>query len=266
MFKKNLTKRIVSRNKKENQASRLVNQLKNHQDSAPTDILTHETYSCENLRGAQLEGLNLSATVFCDANLSYANLARVSVHGGTTEPPQELKVHFAGANLSHAILQCADLRRCYFLDSNLIGADFRGADLSAAEFSNAKLQRADFRGANLTDADLSGCFLANTKLDGAIFHRTNLQNATLSKHQVQTLNLTQEQLRVIKTRDIPSRKKYTIYQYSLDNRQVGVYTSFADMERKTGFPKKHIRISCELEYGRCSFHNYYWSYVPIRQQ
>jgi hypothetical protein len=82
------------------------------------------------------------------------------------------KCDLAGANLSGAKLNRADLsetnlRNADLSWANLNGAGLVGTDLSNADLSNANLSWSDLRGANLTEATLTRANLTGAKLGGA---------------------------------------------------------------------------------------------------
>lgn len=232
-----------------------------------------ETYSCEVLKGAQFEGRDLSRVFFYDADLSYANLARVRVHVQNPESPHELHPHFAGAKLRHANMHHADLRYCCFRCTDLGGADLRGADLRGAMFYEAKITNTDLRGSDLTDAVFEDCSFYKTHFDGAILQGASFNNVTMWESQVRKLALTKEQLEGIRIQtqlptDIPvkigtERKSQIVFQYTPKGELVGVYSSLAEMHRKTGFKKNLVRMSCEAPFKSIGISSHYWSYELI---
>lgn len=107
----------------------------------------------------------------------------------------DLRLNFAGANLSHVDLSYADLKEANLGATNLSYANLRGADLrytnlSAANCSNSILCNANLRGANLSGADLSHADLQYTDLSlanciNATLNETNLSYAFLHSTKVQ---------------------------------------------------------------------------------
>lgn len=98
--------------------------------------------------GADLISLTAWEADLSGADLSRANMYKVSLSGA----------NLSGANLSRAVLWGADL----------VDTDLRGADLSGATFIEAFLMEADLRGANLTNANLYRAVLDDADLTGAI--------------------------------------------------------------------------------------------------
>jgi len=94
------------------------------------------------LRGAELNELNLSRTCFAHSNLEGASL---------------LETKLVGATMSDTILRYTDLTR----------ADLRGANLTNADLTGAQLNGTVLLGANLTNAQL-----ADTTLRGVIADHT----------------------------------------------------------------------------------------------
>ena len=70
--------------------------------------------------------------------------------------------------------ECADLRRTWFVGSELQGSNFRGANLRGSLFDNSDLQ-----GALLHYAHIQGAYFATVKLDGAELMGARLEGATL---------------------------------------------------------------------------------------
>jgi len=104
------------------------------------------------LRGADLEGFNLSEVHLASSDLSGADLR---------------KAKLVRADLRNAQLTGARLR-----DADLCGANLKGTGLSEADLSGTDLIRADLGyafliGANLYQADLSDANLEGAELEGA---------------------------------------------------------------------------------------------------
>lgn len=72
-----------------------------------------------------------------------------------------------GIDLSEGNFENIDLSR-----ANLVRVNFAGADLSGAILSKAKLDRASFAGANLSGAKILGVDLSQVNLDGAKYDST----------------------------------------------------------------------------------------------
>jgi len=97
------------------------------------------------IRGCQLQKINLSNTDLKEAKLQYSNL-------------------------TGAILEKADLNNAKLLETNLQSANLKNTNLSGAGLLESNLQFADLENANLEGAQLN---------EGTIFNQTNLKGAKL---------------------------------------------------------------------------------------
>ena len=91
--------------------------------------------------------------------------------------------YLEGANLSRANLKGADLSRAYLRYADLKGADLscadlKGADLSDADLCGANLSRAYLKYADLSRAYLKGAYLKDADLSDADLYGANLSCAT----------------------------------------------------------------------------------------
>ena len=87
--------------------------------------------------------------------------------------------------LSGAALEHADLRKVFFLESDLRRANLMSARLDAAILRKANVAGSNLRhavldGADLCRADLSGADLRDASLAGAFLNRADLRGADLS--------------------------------------------------------------------------------------
>ncbi|MFB9180408.1 pentapeptide repeat-containing protein [Dactylosporangium sucinum] len=107
--------------------------------------------TCANLRGAVLDGVDLTQADFTGADLQGASLRGADL----------TQADLTGADLRGAHLDDADLTQADLSGSDARGASFRGADLGQADLVGADLREADFITASViqadfTDADLRG--------------------------------------------------------------------------------------------------------------
>jgi hypothetical protein len=109
---------------------------------------------CANLRGAVLDGLDLSQ----------ANLQHIDAEGAS----------FRHDDLSQADLDFADLRGAHFDHATLDQADLVQVDADGAFFPHASFDQADLTDARFTDADLDLATFIQTDLT-----RTDLRGASL---------------------------------------------------------------------------------------
>ncbi len=139
------------------------------------------------LSGADLSDANLSATDLSGSELMYTNLCGAVLADGTKHRSQPANLTGADltraaladadlteVNLSHAVLIGAELRGAKLVRANLCGADLTGSSLNAA------LLNANLSYANLTGADLSGADLTDARLNGANLTGANLSHAKLA--------------------------------------------------------------------------------------
>ncbi len=104
------------------------------------------------------------------------------------------QVNISGAELRHADLMGAVLRRanlsgCFLNPCHLYHADLRESDLSNALFNGSNMRGADLRGANLTGADLDRAILSDANLSGANLTNANLQRTSLIGANLSGANL-----------------------------------------------------------------------------
>ncbi len=105
------------------------------------------------------------------------------------------QVNISGAELRHADLMGAVLRRanlsgCFLNPCHLYHADLREADLTNALFNGSNMRGADLRSANLTGADLDRAILSDADLSGANLTNANLQRTSLVGARLTGANLT----------------------------------------------------------------------------
>ena len=110
------------------------------------------------------------------------------------------QVNISGAELRHADLMGAVLRRanlsgCYLNPCHLYHADLREANLSNALFNGSNMRGADLRGADPTGADLDRAILSDANLSGANLTNANLQRTSLIGANLSGANLERRQLR-----------------------------------------------------------------------
>ena len=125
-----------------------------------------------------LEGDNIEAILkehgydcLHDADLRYANLCDVDLHGANLHD----------ANLSDADLRYANLRDAYLGCACLHGADLGHADLRYANLSDVDLHGADLGHANLHGADLSDADLSYADLSDVDLRDANHVQLSIAK-------------------------------------------------------------------------------------
>ena len=123
------------------------------------------------LRGADLEKVDLTSAV-----LREANLARAELRGA-----ELARVNLNSADLTGASLVEAGIGYANLVNANLTGADLRGASLFSTDLTFAILESADLRGARLEWANLTSITVPDTDLDAAVFAGTVLGDVDFSR-------------------------------------------------------------------------------------
>ena len=117
------------------------------------------------LAGADLRSANLKDAVLNATSLNGADLRDADLQGTAMELVSLFSVDLRGANLRRARLGCQDCNRVSFLvNSNLNGADLRGA-----HFGNSFINATAFDKADLRGADLAATRGLPTSLRGALY-------------------------------------------------------------------------------------------------
>ena len=113
------------------------------------------------------------------ANLWGADLSDTDLRGANLRGACLWSANLEGANLSGANLRDANLRDANLESANLSGADLRGANLNDADLTYTDLKSANLRGACLWCADFSDADLRGADLRYAILEGANLSGADL---------------------------------------------------------------------------------------
>ena len=85
---------------------------------------------------------------------------------------------FDGLNMNNAVLKNSTATVASFVDTKLMGVDFRGATLTKSDFTKAKLQNGIFSGAILDECDFD-----HTHITNANFSSANFTGATITNPQ-----------------------------------------------------------------------------------
>lgn len=146
-----------------------------------------KTRACVNcdLRGANLQEMDLSGTNLEGAQLSQANLSQAKLE----------KAYLIGANLQQANLKEAQMRDARLAYSDLSGSQLNNAELGGANLEQSNLTKAILRQANLSTTDRRVTWLVGTNFTDANLQESqlrgvNLQRANLSQANLQQANLT----------------------------------------------------------------------------
>ena len=138
-------------------------------------------FGLRDLRGANLECVNLSGACLIEADFSGARCAKSTLTRANLARANLSGADFTGANLIGACLIGACLIRTNLTGACSVRANLSRADLSGACLIRADLSRADLSGACLIRADLSRAVLSRACLIGANLSRADLTGATLAR-------------------------------------------------------------------------------------
>ncbi|HJW20779.1 MAG TPA: pentapeptide repeat-containing protein [Candidatus Nitrosotalea sp.] len=116
-------------------------------DQSTITILSIQDLKGANLSGINMQGINMSGINMQEVNLTDANLQDVNFS----------KSNLHDADLSGTLLSGANLREADLSGANLRGVILSGVNLFGANLSDANLRDADIRGANFTGSITNGC-------------------------------------------------------------------------------------------------------------
>jgi len=120
-----------------------------------------------NLRGAYLEGKDLTYMDLRDANFRSANLRGAKLWNANLNRADLSEAQLMDADLGHVTLREANLKNARLNGATLRKTDFYKADLSGADLSGSNLEMAILMRANLRFANLCSAILVETDLRGA---------------------------------------------------------------------------------------------------
>ena len=116
------------------------------------------------LRGIELENLQLHNTDFTGARLNQAKMSKTQFVGS----------NFKNADLSVSELQNTDLALTNFNNADLYRANLQEAKLYETDFTNANLQYAILNGIEAHKSIFANADLSNAKMQSAELHSANL--------------------------------------------------------------------------------------------
>ena len=117
--------------------------------------------ACRNLRGANLEGLNLAEAILDYADLTGARLGRANLMRISAQYASFERINGEGVKLD---------------ESDLRGTTFRKANLQYAKMTGPAIAHADFSGADLRHANIRALYDA----DSVNFDRVDLRDTTVT--------------------------------------------------------------------------------------
>ncbi len=106
------------------------------------------------------------------------NTLPIDLRGANLQGFDLTELDFRKANLSGAQMQGAMLDDVQMQATDLSGAEMQGADLGGAKMLGANLSRAEMQGANLGGADLQGANLRRVQMQGADLDEVKMDAST----------------------------------------------------------------------------------------
>lgn len=120
------------------------------------------------IRGSRLRGVTLTAAIFAEAKLSWADLWGSQLMDSNFCQAELVGTQLGEANLSGSLLWGANLSQANLWGATLRGSQAWGAKLRGANLSHACVKGVDFYKADLTGANLRGTDLSCTRLAQAL--------------------------------------------------------------------------------------------------
>jgi uncharacterized protein YjbI with pentapeptide repeats len=143
---------------------------------------------------AVLTDADLSKAVMAGASLGHADLTRAILTGANLQRVAGKLVNFSGADLTNA----------FAIGARLPHANFRSARLVRTRFDEAALHNTDFTAATATDAVFDGAVLTEASLHfsdygGASFNLASLRDAVISTDQPDLLQAVVSKKQIFRT-------------------------------------------------------------------
>ncbi len=151
------------------------------------------------LRGAILEGVDLSGLDARDSTLDEADLRRATLTGAslwraTLRGARLEGADLRGASLAEAILEGTQCPGADLTEATLAHAELRGVRLSRARLARARAASSTWSDCDLSSADLSEALLDEAKLERLDLTDADLRGASLRRAQLFDLDLARAQL------------------------------------------------------------------------
>ena len=116
-----------------------------------------------NLSNANLTGANLSGAQLTHANLSYSQLANAQLSDALADHANCLWTQFGSAKMTNIRLVNANCTNASMFEANLSNAILVGANLSGAGFMHADLSHSHLMGSNMIGTHLSSAILSGVR-------------------------------------------------------------------------------------------------------
>lgn len=147
-------------------------------------IIIDGDFKNADLRGANLESIDVSGIDLRGANLEKANLKNADLSGSNL-----VRVILREATLDGAVLDDSEIKHLRCQWASLKEASLRNTNLKGADFSNSQMQGVDFHKAFLQWANMQGTILQDANffqsdLYAVKFNKSNLQGANLERSRI----------------------------------------------------------------------------------
>ncbi|MFZ4762854.1 MAG: pentapeptide repeat-containing protein [Alphaproteobacteria bacterium] len=131
----------------------------------------------EGQKGVSFEGADLTGAILNDVDLSWGDLASVTI----SESTQMARTNLAFCNLAGAIIEKgANLKSANMNFADCTGASIIGVDLSSVNMVDINFNAADLADSNLSDKDFTRCNIEGANFAGAIMHNVNLNDKSFT--------------------------------------------------------------------------------------
>jgi uncharacterized protein YjbI with pentapeptide repeats len=138
-----------------------------------------QDWSCINLSGLQLDGVDLSDAYLEQVDLSGASLQNTNLSGAIMARAKLNSADFCGSNLENANLGAVSARGTNFADSDLSSATLSKGNFTNAIFTNAQLNAVEVLEIVIDKANFSGA-----EMDGFQFIEIEMQGVNFSSAQL----------------------------------------------------------------------------------
>lgn len=136
------------------------------------------------LRGANLQGFDLSESLFNYSRMTATHMQGAYLYGAEMQGANLIGAQMQGAHLDRAQMQGVNLNRAQMQGVFLRDAQMQRADLNWAQMQEADLYGAQMQGADLNLAQLQNAFLFGTQMQGADLNGVQMQGALLNRAQM----------------------------------------------------------------------------------
>jgi uncharacterized protein YjbI with pentapeptide repeats len=169
----------------------------------------------QDLRGANLNNINLERSKLRDVDLQGANLQNANLENSVLMWVNLSNTDLRGANLEYANFWGGSLQKAHLPGASLFGANLQYGNLQKANLYNAnlyetRLENADLRGANLQNTNLRNTYLQGANLEGA-----NLEDTLFNSKFHESLNLEQLAQMIARKRNLKNKTFSSFFEKAL---------------------------------------------------